>query len=173
MSPSTNGQRPGEELRLSNEARKLKAEMDRAQQRAEKAQEEAAAARGELLQLHKHACEKFGREVPPDAMLLDVLASIVIEPGDVWRWLGTRNNKNLATIRMRAHQNAEVSLVRYLAVEFGVISDDDYGILYPTGDPDDVNPWHRTLRRTSYPVGNINRYAFAVPKNDTTERSVG
>ena len=79
----------------------------------------------------------------------------------MWRWRGMRNNHGLPTLRSRSARGTEESVIRYLAVEFGVIDADEHGMLFPAnGDADDVNPWHRTLRRTERPMGNAARYTF-------------
>lgn len=151
---------PGEE-RLSNRARKAWATMERWERRRDEADAERAAAEEELTAIWKATCVRFGREVPADAVLLDILDSVVVEPMDVWRWRGLRNNKGLATIRVRSRSGTEESLVRYLAIEFGVITEDQNGMLFPSdGDAEDVNPWHRTLRASLKPIGNARRYEF-------------
>ena len=82
----------------------------------------------------------------------DVTLQVDVEPGGAWRWRGMRNNQGLGTIRTPGGNHPEVSVVRYLAEAFGLIGPDDHGCLYPTaGDTNDVNPWHRTLRRTAGP----------------------
>lgn len=161
---SENTVRPPSELRLGSQARKALAELTRWQRRADEAAEHITGARDELTAMHRRACERFGRSLPPDALLLDVLELIEVEDGDVWRWKGRRNNKGLATVMIRrpARKGSyERSLVRYLALELGVIDEGEWGVLYPAnGDADDVNPWHRTLRRAGEPVGNPTRYGF-------------
>lgn len=91
---------------------------------------------------------RFGRPVPDDPDVLDILAQVEVTDGDVWRWQGMRNNKGLATVRRLAGERrpVELSVVRVLAIAFGVISPDWPGMLYPQGSPDDVNPFHRNLR---------------------------
>lgn len=146
---------------MPNEARMTLSRLTRAQERLQQAQQEVDAATERLTAIHAAACEKLGREVPTDALLLDVLALIDVEDGDTWVWNGMRNNKGLAVVRPR--RSSEVSLVRYLAIEFGLITEDDYGVLYPMNGPDDVNPWHRELRAAEKPVGNPNRFGFSLP----------
>ncbi len=126
-------------------------------ERADGAVAEAVAARDEARAVidarWAEECDRFGRALPLDPFLLDRLALIDLEAGDVWRWRGVRNNKGLPTVRMSRPHAVELSAVRYLAVRLGVIGEEDYGILYPSnGDPEDVNPWHRTLRRSEHAV---------------------
>lgn len=141
------------------DARKLWREMVRSEEKIEEFRQRASDASDELNRMRVKAEAKFRIEIPADAFLLDVLELIDIEEGDVWRWAGVHNNKDLATIRPG---RSELSLVRYLAVALGVIAEDSYGILYPSdGDADDVNPWHRTLRPSATPVGGRDhRYPF-------------
>lgn len=123
-----------------------------------------AAARGAnalLSSLHSAAEARFGCALPRDPELLDVLAQVDIEPGDVWRWRGHHNNLGHPTIRFRKGEGKaatrtqhERSVVRWLALRLGVIEPDEYGLLYPTGDPLDINPSHRTLRRSPEPMRN-------------------
>lgn len=151
--------------RLTNRARMAHAEMVRWERRRDEASERVHAANVDLASMWQETCERFGRDdIPTDALLLDVLESIDVEAGDVWRWNGVRNNKGLATLR-RGRNGTEVSLVRYLAESFGIVEPDEYGLLYPAnGDPDDVNPWHRTLRRSQQPVGDGHRFTFRKPE---------
>lgn len=149
---------------MTNRARKLLAEVNRWEQRRAEADEALAAAQTELTTIWQKACDRFGRSVPTDAFFLDVLDSIDIEDGEVWRWRGMTNNKGLAVVRSRSGRKAgsEESLVRFLAVAFGIIEPEEFGSLYPAnGDPDDINPWHRTLRRSERPLGNPDRFAFS------------
>lgn len=151
--------RPPAETRISNEARLLASRLRRAEQRLTAAQEEADAVTDELTALHRRAEERFGRPITPDALLLDVLASVVITDRDVWLWRGMRNNHGLPTVKyVEGRRNQEKSVVRYLAIAFGVITDEDNGVLYPDEDADDINPWHRTLRRSPEPTGNRWRF---------------
>ena len=151
--------RPTVEQRLGNSARMAAAEVERQEGRAEKALAEAAVARRRLDGIHREAVARFGRAIPFDPQLLDVLDSITVEAGDRWRWKGMRNNHGLPTVRRFGGETIERSLVRYLAIAFGVIGPDDHGSLYPAhGDADDVNPWHRRLRRADAPTGNPDRY---------------
>lgn len=103
---------------------------------------------------------RFGRPVPSDPEVLDILAQIDIEPGDVWRWKGLFNNKALPTYKVRSTAGrSERSVVRMLSVAFGLIEPGDGGLLYPIGDKDDVNPWHRRHRiGTNRQMGNPHRY---------------
>lgn len=162
--------RPPPEARMSNEARLLASRLRRAEQRRDAAEQDAELASAELTGLYVKARERFGRDIPADALLLDVLASIDIEqPGDIWRWNGTRNNKGLPTMKyVEGRRNHEKSVIRYLAIAFGIISEEDDGLLYPDEDPDDINPWHRTLRRASTPQGN--RWRFQ-PKPEAADGS--
>ena len=140
------GRRP-----LPRTARDAEERRRRAAAAAQAANVRVAAAAAQLAALHAAAQARFG-DVPADPLLLDVLALVDVEPGGAWRWRGLRNNKGLATLR-RPGDHVEVSVVRYLAEAFGVVGPDDHGYLFPAaGDPDDVNPWHRTLRRTSAPA---------------------
>lgn len=145
---------------LRNDARKALKRLTGAAAALERVRSDYDEARELLERLHRTLEERFGRSIPLNALLLDVLALVDVEEGDVWRWLGPRNNQGVPVIRV---DRAEKTLVRYLALAFGVIGEDDFGVLYPAaGDPDDVNPWHRTLRRTTRPVGNPHRWAFTL-----------
>jgi hypothetical protein len=146
---------------LRNEARVALSRAVRAQARAAEAQAEADAAEEELAAIHGSTEKRFGRSVPANALLLDALAHIEIEEGDRWRWQGLRNNKGLAVLK---YDRTEKSLVRFLAIEFGLITEDDYGLLYPLTDTDDVNPWHRELRATESPMGNPARWTFTIKR---------
>jgi len=153
--------RPAPNSALGNQARKALAAALRWERKADEAAQQATLARDELTMLHRKTCEKFGRQVPTDALLLAVLENIDVEDGDRWIWQGARNNRDTPVVK--PGNGREVSLVRYLAIEFGRISPDDFGSLYPDeGDVDDVNPWHRTLRRTEHPTGNPNRFGFTI-----------
>jgi hypothetical protein len=99
---------------------------------------------------------RLGVEVPPDPMLLDVLQLIDVDEAGAWRWQGVTNNHGTPTLRLPGQ--GERTVVRYLAIAFGLITDGDYGQLYPQGDRNDVNPWKRKLRRSEKPAGNLNRY---------------
>ena len=127
-----------------------------------KAQDRLGAAEGEWQVLYDAECARFGRTLPTDALVLDVLLSVRVDPGDVWTWKGMVNNKGLPTFRIeRSDENpngGERSVVRLLAVAFGVIDPDDPVLLYPTTSPRDVNPFHRKLRRGVKPTGNPRRY---------------
>lgn len=151
-------QRPAPDQAFRSEARKLWSEMVRQRKRAEEATDRADSAAHELETMRAKAEKRFKRPVPGDALLLDVLDMIDVQKGDRWVWLGMRNNKALATIRLHA---SEQSVVRVLAIAFGVIEDDDFGVLYPRdGDTEDVNPWHRTLRESPRSIGNRKRFQF-------------
>lgn len=155
--------RPGTEARLGNRARLAAAELARQQGRVAEAQRAVAAAEDDLRSIHDELRSRFGRPIPFDARLFDVLDHIEIRSGDHWHWLGGRNNRGLPVIRsIIGEPGCERSVIRYLALSFGLISEDDYGSLHPTGDTDDVNPWHRKLRRADNPTGNPRRFAEAV-----------
>lgn len=158
------GKRTPVDLRIGNRARRAHAAVTRWEQRAAEATEQADVARQELAVIHRTMCDRFGRAIPADAFLLDVLELIDITDGDRWEWRGGRNNKGLAVVRRipgSPSAASETSVVRYLAIEFGVIDADDHGVLYPIdGDIEDVNPWHRKLRRSERPAGNPNRFKF-------------
>lgn len=123
-------------------------------ERGKEAAHRAEAERCEVEFLHHLNAEsmRFGVTVPPDPFLLDVLGQIDVEnPGEVWRWRGNSNDHGTMTVRT---QRSERSVVRFLAEAFGVVGPDDEGLLYPRGDRDDVNPWHRDWRPgTGVPVG--------------------
>lgn len=145
--PASPGRRP-----MPDAARRAAARRARAEVAARAAAARAAEATRELAAIHAAAEARFGK-LPADPLLLDVLALVDVEPGGAWRWRGMRNNQGLGTIRSPGGTHPERSVVRYLAEAFGVVGPDDHGSLYPTaGDPDDVNPWHRTLRRTAAPA---------------------
>lgn len=160
---SAQTERDPADVRLGNEARKALARLHRWEKRLATAQDEVESAQSDLATLHRKACERFDRDLPQDALLLDVLESIEVEEGDRWLWRGVRNNKGLATLRHRPTRGAgqELSVVRFLAITFGVIEETDNGQLYPVnGDTDDVNPFHREFRRSEKPFGNPNRYTW-------------
>lgn len=174
MSESTTRD-PGE-IRLTNRARTLKAQLDRWEARREEAERARDSALADLTTLWEEACARFGLELPKDSLLLDVLESITIDDSNnVWRWRGLRNNKGLATLRVRGlathfgpatvngHGNGEVSVTRWLAVVLGVIDASETGMLFPAEgyDTDDVNPWHKVLRASEKPIGNPSRFAFS------------
>ena len=148
------------ERRLDNRARLLLAEKRRLEKRIAKDTEQLGAVTADLIEIHHSAQERFGVKVPLDALLLDVLGQIDVEDDSRWRWRGQRNNKRLGVVKTL---NREMSVVRYLAIEFGVIGEDDQGLLYPAhGDADDINPWHRKFRRAEAPVGNPDRFRFSL-----------
>lgn len=76
-------------------------------------------------------CDKFGCVIPEDPTgdLYDILDRVEPMPDGGWRWLGGLNNKGLPVLKRSA--SSEVSVVRYLAVAFGVVDKDWEGILYP------------------------------------------
>lgn len=132
--------------------------MQRQERHAAVALERAADAKADLLAIHQKTEERFGRDVPPDAFLLDVLDLIEVREGDRWIWRGRRNNLGLPSLRV---ERGEKSLARFLAIQFGVITEEEFGVMYPNdGDADDVNPFHRTFRATGIPIGNVARYRF-------------
>jgi hypothetical protein len=164
MSAPAHTWREAADERLTNQARKALAAFHRWAKRREAAAAQAAAAQEELAIIHRQTCERFGRDIPTDALLLDVLDSVAVEPGDRWIWHGLRNNYGLPTVK--GDDRREQSLVRFLALAFGIIGEDDYGTLYPeNGDRDDVNPWHRTLRRAERPTGNPDRFGFRLTED--------
>lgn len=103
-------------------------------------------------------CRRLGCVViPADPYLLDVLACIRVEDDGRWSWLGITNNYGVPTLRMPGR--GERTVVRYLAEALGLIAPTQGGMLYPTGDPGDVNPWKRKLRGTERCTGNPHRFA--------------
>lgn len=153
---SSGRSRPPAEQRIGNEARKAWAAIGRAEELAARAVNEAKVAEERFEMLLLAAEAKFNRPIPCDPVLLDVLAQIEVRGGDYWHWLGIRNNHGLATFRVHAekrHNGTELSVVRYLAISFGIVSATDNGALYPLNGRDDVNPWHRRLRRSVAPIG--------------------
>lgn len=131
-------------------ARQIAARAARAERKAAAASRQAQAAARDLAALHAATEARFGMSIPCDPFLLDVLAMIAVRPGGVWHWTGQRNNRGIATVRVGL---GERSVVRYLALAFGVIGPDDNGVLYPTAGRDDLNPWRRVLRVSARPVG--------------------
>jgi len=159
----SNSRRPGTPLRLGNRARLAAAELARQHHRLAEAQSAVDAANGELVGIQNELRARFQRPIPFDPRLFDVLDHVEIEDGDCWRWLGGRNNRNLPVIRgIVGESHTERSVIRYLALCFGVIGEGDHGSLYPTGALDDVNPWHRRLRRADRPTGNPHRFEAEV-----------
>lgn len=126
--------------------------MQREWEKADKHRAEAQRLDAEMTRHLNAESTRFGMTVPADPFLLDVLAQIDVEnPGEVWRWRGNSNNHGTMTVRT---SRQERSVVRFLAEAFGVVGPDDEGLLYPLGDRDDVNPWHREWRPgTGQPVG--------------------
>lgn len=154
--------RPPTERPIDHQARKLQADIDRLDRSLRRLAERRRAALGALRKMRDDAEVRFGRPVPLDGMVLDILGQITVEEGDVWKWHGCRNNHNMPTFRTgrtpSAPNGGERSVVRILAVAFGVIKDDEAGILYPRKKgTDDVNPWHRTIGKGKGP-GNHKRY---------------
>lgn len=148
---------PTEQALLSTN-RKAWREYERQRLRAQDAQRIADEAKADLELAWKAACARFGRDVPRDALVLDVLELVEVVDGDRWLWHGIRNNKRLPVVRMG---RSEQSACRFFAIEFGVIDNEWSGTLYPVdGDVDDINPFHRSLRASERPTGNPNRYAL-------------
>jgi hypothetical protein len=147
-------------ITLPRRARALARERDRQSDKAIKAATAAHAAAQELTRLHSETCQRFGRDVPMDPELLDVLGQIDVVAGDRWLWLGSHNNHGVPVVRLRSPgKYHESSAARYLALAFDVIQPGEHGVLYPRdGDRDDINPWHRRLRRTPTSLGNPHRY---------------
>jgi hypothetical protein len=142
-----------------NDARMAAGRLARAQRTARAAQVAERAAAADLAAIHQAAVEKFG-DVPCDPFLLDVLAMIDVRPDGTWHWKGGRNNKNCAVVRLPLEgRGSERSVVRYLALAFGLIGPDDHGTPYPTHGTHDVNPWHRVLRASAERQGNPHRFA--------------
>lgn len=137
MTGSTRPRTPGP---LPRDARRAMAEAERHLAKFHEAVGRYNAIGGQLV-------KRFDRPLPWDALLFDVLTMIDVEPGDVWRWRGSRNNKGIAVMR-EPRTRVEISVVRFLALRFRIIGPNDFGALFPgpTG-PGDVNPFHRTLRR--------------------------
>jgi hypothetical protein len=157
--------RPASEARLEGVARSLTSRLHAAERRRDIAQGIIDDALDELTRIHAAACKKFRRPVPPDALLLDILELVDVTDDDVWLWRGMRNNHGTPTVKfVESRRNHERSLARYLAIAFGVIAETDNGTLYPNGDADDVNPWHRTLRATPESTGNRFRFSPKAPE---------
>lgn len=156
----TGHQRPAGELRLDNRARLAAAALKRYERKAAEATELAEVERAYLAGRHRDACERFDLDLPFDPLLLDVLDSIDVVAANRWIWRGSRNNNGLATLRYYDEaKHHEHSLVRYLAIQLGVIEPDEHGTLYPVeGDTEDVNPFHRDLRASPRSVGNHVRF---------------
>lgn len=149
--------RPPAEMWIGNSARMANSAAERHDRIAAENEAIAREARSDLARIHTDACERFDLDLPLDPFLLDVLELIDVAPANRWLWRGTRNNKGVPTIR---HQGHELSLTRYLAIQLGVISGNEFGTLYPVeGDTEDVNPFHRDLRRAPRPTGNPYRFA--------------
>lgn len=152
------------EQRLEAEWRTTYRRMERARVREDEARAEAQEALRVLKARVAGESERLGVAVPPDALLLDVLALVEVGQDEKWHWLGTTNNKQLPTVRYRnGNTSGERSVTRFLAESFGVVDPEWEGILYPLCGPDDVNPWHREPRE--YPAGkvrgNSQRYQFS------------
>lgn len=147
------GKRTPVAKRLSFDMRMVERERARARAAESRHREQAFAAERLLFQRWRRECKRFGMEVPRDPFLLDVLASITVEnPGEKWRWSGGTNNHGVPSVRIESR--SERSVVRVLAEAFGIVTPEQNGILYPTTDRDDVNPFHRTLRiGSNKPIG--------------------
>ncbi len=157
---SGNGTRPTAGETLPNRARLALRRAQRAERKMAEATADLELAQGDLAALMEETAARIGRPVPANALLLDVLSLVEVLDRNIWRWRGIRNNKNLPTLRV---DMGEKSVVRFLAIEFGVITEEDFGMLYPVdGDTDDVNPWHRVLRPSTRPIGNT--WAFRLPE---------
>lgn len=150
MTSPTSRRRPVQ-TRLDNTMRKLAREAERERAAADQHRRRADAASQALYERWHREWKRFGRDdLPRDPFLLDVLASVVVEPGDKWRWLGGTNNDGVPTVRTPDPQRGERSVVRVLAEAFGVVDPETNGVLYPAnGDRTDVNPFHRVLRAGS------------------------
>lgn len=150
------------EQRLRMDARKKLRTILRSEQKIAELTAEVEVLQAELDAQVEHESKRLGVEVPPDAVLLDVLKCVSVRDEDgAWLWHGSFNNKNLGIVRYRfGGQFHDKSVVRFLAEAFGLVGSDWEGILYPTNGTDDVNPWHREHR--SYPDGrsrgNARRY---------------
>lgn len=146
---------------MTSTARHVGKRMERARADAEKALAEVddAVARyeqasAELLAIHATECARLGARLPLDPFVLDCVQQVDVEPGDVWRWRGMRNQQGTPTVRYpRSPEHPhgrEGSAVRLLAKALGVIRQDAdvHVILHPSSgyDADDVNPAHRTVR---------------------------
>lgn len=157
MSAATVRQR-GEQA-MPNDARMALRRFLRAEAKEEEARQAKEEAQAVLDAIHIATEARFGRQVPRDALLLDVLGQVEVEEGDVWRWRGWTNNHGTATFRT-PDGRGERTVVRYLAISFGVIAEGTFGMLFPAnGDRDDLNPWHRKLRESADPIQG-NRFRF-------------
>lgn len=103
--------------------------LERENRKADAARKRAQAADAALAAQLNRESMRFGRTIPADPFLLDILSQIdVVNPGEP---------------RPGA---SERSTVRVLAEAFGVVSPEQNGVLYPLGSRDDVNPFHRQHR---------------------------
>lgn len=165
MSAPTQSRRPVE-APLDNSMRKLAREVERERAAAERHRRNAEAASAALYERWHREWKRFGRDdIPRDPFILDVLASVVVEPGDRWIWRGHTNNHGLPTVRCPyvpgspGVVGSERSVVRVLAEAFGVVAPETNGVLYPLNGRDDVNPFHRRLRLGSNTrMGNPHRH---------------
>lgn len=144
-------------IRIANRSRKLLRSAERWERRRDEAIVQATQARDDLAAIHSAACERFGRDILEDALVLDVLESITIAPDDVWLWDGGRNNAGTPIFRS---DRGEHTVGRFLGVAFGLIGPNDYGSFYPKPEYDalDMNPWHRVMRSALSPIGYPDRY---------------
>ena len=141
------------ERAMTNEARMTLARLRRHEAAIKAHGEEADDAFKELDRLWLAAEVRFGIDVPRDAMLLDVLALIDVE-GDRWMWKGPRSHNGTPVVRLPRTERvdggkvtAERTTARWLAIKFGLMSENETGMLFcgPTVDQADVNPWKRYL----------------------------
>jgi hypothetical protein len=152
------------EQRLKSDGRKLLRRRERCLDQIAALTAEYDDVNAELNAWLARESARFGIEVPPNVLLLDVLAIIEVQPSGAWLWRGTFNNQGTPTVRMRegGRHGSERSVARFLAEAFGLIDPEWEGILYPTNGPEDVNPWNRTLR--AFPPGKVrgnpNRYGW-------------
>lgn len=156
--------RPAVEQKLTSTCRKLVREIVRQEHKAALATRAAREARDDFAEIKAGLEARFGRELPDDGLLLDLLDLIEVADNDRWLWHGLRNNYGIGIVR---DGRSEQSLVRYLAIAFGVIEPEEFGMLFPRevgpgkkGDTLDVNPWHRVLRGTSTAMGNRGRFTL-------------
>lgn len=128
----------------------------------------------DALDARRKLTARFGRPLPndPTGILYDILERVVVEADGGWRWLGSTNNRGLATVRgVAGDSTSEVSVRRYLAVSFEVIDAGFEGILYPDRASRrcgyvDVNPFRTTLRQFADGVrrGNPTRFERPAPR---------
>jgi hypothetical protein len=146
------------ETRFTGEARRRARAIERSERRIATLQRQVDADRTWIRNRIMQETSRFRRTIPADPYLLDLLGSIDVEHGDVWRWRGGTNNHGVPTVRRPRAGASERTVVRVLAEAFGLFGADDHGVLYPTGDRYDVNPFHRVLRRAERRLGNPHRY---------------